>query len=241
MLKPQEPEIPVQGVLFDLWGTLVYNVPRNSRADYDKLAQRIGTTTEEIWKRWSALSKEALRGHIKSGEERARRILQDLDAPLELAPEMAQYEYANRSADVHFFPGVPEMLEELRRRGYRTCLISNCNYMTRSVVDRLELPTRLDGLILSCEVGLVKPEHAIYELGAAQLELKPADCIFVGDGGDGEMDGAKSVGCRIALVTQERGHAFRFPAKDYPYDVRLAAITELLNYLPGPSASSTAA
>ncbi len=231
----------MQGVLLDLWGTLAYNIPLNRRADYEPIAQKIGHSTEEIWRRWSAFSPQALRGEIKSGEERAQRILTDLGAPLDLAPAMARYEYEMRSADVHLFTGVPEMLGELRKRGYRTCLISNCNYMTPAVVKQLKLPEMLDAIVLSFEVGMVKPELEIYQLGASQIGLKPEDCLFVGDGGDGELDGARAVGCQVALVAQERGHAFRNPAKLYPYDIRLNNITELLHYLKEPETSSTAA
>jgi putative hydrolase of the HAD superfamily len=234
-------EIKVRGVLFDLWGTLLYNIPRLKREDYDGLARQIGQPTEEIWRKWGSYSKAALRGDIKSGEERATRILTELGAPLDLAPKLAEFEYEMRSADVHFFPGVPEMLAELRQRGYRTCLISNCNYLTPQVVEQVGLPEMLDGIVLSCLVGMVKPELEIYRLGASQIGLEPPGCLFVGDGGDGELDGARAAGCRVALVAQERGHAFRNPSKLYPYDIRLANISELLNYLKEPAEASTAA
>ena len=231
----------VRGILFDLWGTLVYNVPHLGRAEYEALSRRIGQPTDEIWHRWSALSTEALRGEIKSGEERARRILTELGAPLDMAGPMADFEYQNRSGEVHFFPGVPEMLAELQRRGYQTCLISNCNYLTPPVVERLKIPEMLNAVILSCQVGLIKPEVAIYELGAQKLKLNTEDCLFVGDGGDSELDGATAAGCQVALVAQERGHAFRFPTKEYPYDIRLTHITDLLSYLKESAANSTAA
>src|SRR3712207_3145762 len=100
----------IEGVLLDLWGTLIYNTPNRGRKEYEALARQIGHPVEEIWRRWAAYSKEALRGQIKSGEERARRILQELGGPLELAAEMARFEYDNRGANPHFYPGVPEML-----------------------------------------------------------------------------------------------------------------------------------
>ncbi len=235
------PEISVRGVLFDLWGTLAYNIPSRGRSEYQAIADRVGHSSEEIWRRWAALSDEALRGNIKSGEDRARLVLKELNAPDDMASVMAQFEYDNRSGEVHLFPGVPEMLAELRQRGYQTCLISNCNYLTPSVVERLKLASMLDDIVLSCLVGMVKPEVEIYQLGARKLGLQPADCLFVGDGGDNEMDGARKAGCKVALVAQERGHAFRFPAKSYPYDIRLENITDLLAYLKEPATNSTAA
>lgn len=234
-------QIDAKGVLFDLWGTLVYNVPRYKREDYDVIARKIGRPTEEIWRKWQSYSKEALRGTLTSGEERARRVLAELGGPPEVAAEMAHYEAENLAGKVHFFDGVPEMLAELRQRGYKTCLISNCNYLTPEVVTRMGLPEMLDDIVLSCQVGMVKPEKQIYQLAAARLELPVQDCLFTGDGGDGELDGARSAGCKVALVAQERGHAYRFPQKVYPYDIRLTRVTDLLQFLPGADSEISAA
>jgi putative hydrolase of the HAD superfamily len=224
-------EIWARGVLFDLWGTLTYNVPQHWKEKYEPLGQRIGRSGDKLWQSWATLNEASVRGEIKSGEERAQRVLSELGAPLDLAPELAQFEYEMRSADVHFFSGVPEMLAELRRRGFRTCLISNCNYLTPSVVEKMNLPAMLDDVVLSCQVGLVKPEPEIYRLGAGRVGLEPQDCVFVGDGGDGELDGARAAGCQVALVAQERGYAFRHPATSYPYDLRLNNVAELLQHL----------
>jgi putative hydrolase of the HAD superfamily len=226
--------LQVKGVLFDLWGTLLYNVPLNSRSDYDDLAHRIGSSTERVWREWQALSSLALRGEIKSGEERARRVLTKLNAPLELAPEMAEFERRNRSDDVHFYPGAEKLLADLRQRGYKTCLVSNCNYLTRTVVEGCELPQKMDGIILSYEVGVIKPEPAIYELAAKTIGLPVEDCLFVGDGGDNELIGARQVGCKVAIVRQERGYSYRNPDSDFPFDIDLANVAELGFYLPGP-------
>lgn len=225
-------EISPRGILFDLWGTLVYNVPRYKREDYEPIARKIGLPTEVIWKKWLAYSKDAIRGNLKSGEDRARRVLAELGGPPEVAAEMAHYEAENLSGQVHFFEGVPEMLATLRRNGYKTCLISNCNYLTPAVVERLGLPEMLDEIILSCQVNLVKPEKAIYLLAANRLGLPPQDCLFVGDGGDGELDGAREAGCKVVLVAQERGHAYRFPQKIYPFNIRLNKVTDLPQFLP---------
>ncbi|HEX2916466.1 MAG TPA: HAD family hydrolase [Chloroflexia bacterium] len=233
----------IRGILFDLWGTLAYNVPRHHRKDYDLLASKFGVHSEDLWKKWVIYGKPSIRGQIKSGEERAALVLKDLGltpSP-EMVKELAHFEYENRSADVYFFPGVEDMLATLRERGYRTCLISNCNYLTSSVVERLNLANLMDGIILSCEVGLAKPDLAIYRMGAERLGLATGDCLFAGDGGDGELDGAKAAGCKLALVAQERGHAFRFPAKNYPYDIRLNNINELVNYLKQAPIDSSAA
>lgn len=234
-------DIKPHGIFFDLWGTLVYNIPRYKREDFEVIARQVGRSSEEIWRRWMSYAPDALRGHLKSGEERARKVLADLSGPSEAAAAMAHFEAENLAGQVYFFEGVPEMLAELRRRGYKTCLISNCNYLTPGVVDRMGLPGMLDEIVLSFEVGLVKPEKAIYQLAADRLGLATGECLFVGDGGDGELDGARNAGCKVALVAQERGHAYRFPQKVYPYDIWLDRVTDVLNFLPDTAPKISAA
>lgn len=234
-------DINPKGILFDLWGTLIYNVPRYKREDYEPIARRVGRPAEEIWKKWISYAPDALRGNLKSGEERALKVLAELGGPPEVAPAMAHFEAENLSGKVHFYEGVPEMLASLRKRGYKTCLISNCNYLTPAVVVRMGLPALMDELVLSCQVGLVKPEKAIYQLAANRLGLNAEDCLFTGDGGDGELDGARDAGCKVALVAQERGHAYRFPQKVYPYDIWLDRVTDLLKVLPDNAPQVSAA
>ena len=234
-------DINPHGILFDLWGTLIYNVPRYKREEYEPIARQVGRSAEEIWRKWISYAPDALRGKLKSGEERALKVLAELGGPTEAAAAMAHFEAENLSGKVHFYDGVPEMLAELRRRGYKTCLISNCNYLTPEVVERMGLPGMLDEVVLSCQVGLVKPEKAIYQLAAGHLGLATGDCLFVGDGGDGELDGATAAGCKVALVAQERGHAYRFPQKVYPYDIWLDRVTDVLNFLPDTAPRISAA
>ena len=223
-------KLDVKGVIFDLWGTLVYNIPQAT--SLGSLSDRLNLTPETLWGAWRKYAEPALRGDIKSGEERARLVLADLGLPLDGAPWMAQYERENRSSDVHFYPGVPEMLAELRQRGYKTCLVSNTNYLSRAVVDRLQIPDKLDEVILSCEVGMIKPEVAIYQLAAKGLGLETTECLFVGDGGDNELDGALAAGCKAAVVQQERGFAYRNPGH-VPTNIQmeLPNVIDVLSYL----------
>ena len=66
-----------------------------------------------------------------------------------------------------------------RRAGIRTGLISN-SWGTRRY-DRSQLNELFDGVVISGEVGVRKPEPRIYELGAEAIGLPPADCVFVDD------------------------------------------------------------
>ena len=63
--------------------------------------------------------------------------------------------------------------------GVRTGLISNS--WGKGRYDRSQFPVLFDGVVISGEVGLRKPEPRMYELGAEAIGLPPADCVFVDD------------------------------------------------------------
>jgi putative hydrolase of the HAD superfamily len=66
-----------------------------------------------------------------------------------------------------------------RQSGIRTGLISN-SWGTRRY-DRSLLAELFDGVVISGEVGIRKPAREIYELGANEIGLAPAQCVFVDD------------------------------------------------------------
>jgi putative hydrolase of the HAD superfamily len=96
--------------------------------------------------------------------------------------------------------GAIETLEELRRRGFKRGLISVCSSDVEEAWDETELAAHLDDVVLSCAVGLRKPDPRIYRLACERLEVEPGECLFVGDGANDELAGAQRVGMRAVCV-----------------------------------------
>jgi epoxide hydrolase-like predicted phosphatase len=74
------------------------------------------------------------------------------------------------------------MLDAVRaakRAGVRTGLISNSWGHGR--YDRTLFPELFDGVVISGDVGLRKPDPRIYELGAEAVGLPASACVFVDD------------------------------------------------------------
>jgi putative hydrolase of the HAD superfamily len=93
-----------------------------------------------------------------------------------------------------------DTLRQLRNAGYRLGLVSNADVMEMDAWQDCPAAGLFDVEVFSCQVGLVKPEPEIYERCLRQLELEPGECLFVGDGGSGELQGAKSIGMQTAFV-----------------------------------------
>jgi putative hydrolase of the HAD superfamily len=83
-----------------------------------------------------------------------------------------------------------------KRSGIKTGLISNS--WGRGRYDREAFPEMFDGVVISGEVGLFKPQPEIFRLGAERVGLGPADCVFVDDLVE-NCEGAEAVGMTAVL------------------------------------------
>jgi epoxide hydrolase-like predicted phosphatase len=92
-----------------------------------------------------------------------------------------------------------EMLAALRRAraaGIRTGLISNS--MGAGRYDRSAFPQLFDGVVISGEVGMHKPQPEIFLLGAERAGVEASDCVFVDDLRQ-NCEGAEAVGMTAIL------------------------------------------
>jgi putative hydrolase of the HAD superfamily len=83
-----------------------------------------------------------------------------------------------------------------RGAGVRTGLISNSWGHGR--YDRALFPALFDGVVISGEVGLHKPQPEIFALGADRIGLPAASCVFVDDLRE-NCEGAEAVGMKAVL------------------------------------------
>lgn len=72
-----------------------------------------------------------------------------------------------------------EAVRRARQAGVRTGLVSNSWGTSR--YDRGALAELFDGVVISGDVGLHKPQPEIFLLGAERVGLPPAECAFVDD------------------------------------------------------------
>lgn len=79
------------------------------------------------------------------------------------------------------FDDVAEVLEQLARRGFRLGLVSNFAPTLRTILDVHGIGHYFDPLVVSTEVGLEKPNPAIFTLALEQAGLSPGDVLYVGD------------------------------------------------------------
>lgn len=94
--------------------------------------------------------------------------------------------------------------ETLRARGFRTALLSNSNatYL-RGELAYYDLEQYFDVIAISGEIGLIKPERAIFEYILSALNLSAVDCVFTDDN-PRHIAGAEKVGIRSILFVNNQ-------------------------------------
>ena len=107
-------------------------------------------------------------------------------------------------------------LRAARAAGIRTGLISNS--MGAGRYDRDAFPELFDGVVISGDVGLHKPQPEIFRLGCERVGLEPGECVFVDDLRE-NCEGAEAVGMTAVL---HRGAATTVPELERLLGVELA-------------------
>ena len=78
--------------------------------------------------------------------------------------------------------GMRELVREISKKGVPIYLLSNFNQRLRSEIDIVFPELKLfDGLVISGEIGMVKPNQEIYRYLLDKYSLVPEKCVFIDD------------------------------------------------------------
>ena len=148
---------------------------------------------------------------------------------------MAEARYRSFVEVVELAEGVRALLRQLAER-YRLALLSNypCGRSIRDGLAKLGLTELFEVIVISGEVGYVKPHRRPYELLLEGLELEAEDCVYIGDNWLADVQGAKGIGMGAILTTQHVPYETFHPKEgDHEPDARIAHLRELEELLLG--------
>jgi putative hydrolase of the HAD superfamily len=118
----------------------------------------------------------------------------------------ALYERFGRATAWRIFEDVPPTLAALRERGLRLGVISNWDDRLRGLLEELGLARHFEVIVISCEVGALKPERRIFDTALRALGLPAAAVLHVGDDFESDVLGARAAGM-AALHLARKGPA----------------------------------
>ena len=121
-----------------------------------------------------------------------------------LLPDI-EADLAEELAGLRLFAEVPQVLEQSRAAGLRLAVCSNLAAEYGPAV--LGLLPGLDAYILSYEVGLAKPDPAIFQRVCDALGCAPGEVVFVGDSKRCDVDGPRAFGMQARHLDRRGGQS----------------------------------
>jgi len=207
-----------RAVLFDLDGTLRFNHPRfmdvlfdyASRAGIGDIAKNRHQATRWFHHYW-AQSQELL--------ENLKAFQIDEDAfwvnhtrlyfiacgcdPHEaerLAPAAQRRLKEDYKPKICIPPDVPETLQTLKNAGLTLGVVSNRMQSFSQEICDIGLQDYFDLLLASGEIGVYKPDPAIFRYATQQLNVRPEQAVYVGDNYYADIIGARQAGLFPVLL-----------------------------------------
>lgn len=193
--------MPVRAVVFDLWGTLAVWPEEQSAELRRAWSEALDIPVARIEELWFGEELYRVRetGPIASA---VTALYEALGVHGDVEETIARRTELTRGALVPV-PGALETLRALRQRGIATGLVSNCTEEVALVWDETPFASLFDAAVFSATAGCMKPDRQIYEHALSGLGVSASEALFVGDGANDELEGARRVGMTPVLVSRD--------------------------------------
>ena len=135
-----------------------------------------------------------------------RRLYADkgINADMTLLRDTAQRFRKESTLMIKLYDGVTELLDGLKDAGKKIYLLSNAQEsFTIPEMDELGILGYFDGVMISSEERVCKPQRQFFEKLLAKYQLEPSECLMVGNDKNSDMLGAKGVGVDGLYIHQE--------------------------------------
>ncbi|MCU0821446.1 MAG: HAD family hydrolase [Spirochaetes bacterium] len=189
-----------KAVMFDLFHTLV----TVSASGGESTAGILGVPRDDWNRELMEKTPGRLTGELKDPLEILRRMAHAIkpDIPEETIKRALENRIKKFSAALINPPGETLLaLAGLKSSGKKIGLVSNAEVSEIAAWERSPLAPLFDAAVFSCYAGAIKPDKEIYGICMSGLNASPHECVFVGDGGSNELQGAKKLGITTIMIT----------------------------------------
>jgi len=120
------------------------------------------------------------------------------------------------------YPEVEEVLQKLSK-DHTLILVSNTDcFSVSNVLDKFGLKDYFNYLYLSYDLGKIKTDEEFIKHILQELDLKPSECLMVGDSIQSDMEAAEKAGVEAVLVDRRDTREF---------NRKIKSLKEVENYL----------
>ena len=166
----------IRNIVFDMGQVLIRWRPEEILEHFDLTGEEKTMLLQELF--WSPEWTQQDRGILTEGE-----MIERVSARLPESLHAAVEEVIKAWHVWHLtpMPGMAELVRQLKAQGYGIYLLSNASTALRGYFPRIPGSECFDGLMVSAEEKLLKPQHEIYERLYERFDLVPEQCVFIDD------------------------------------------------------------
>ncbi len=172
---------PIKAVLFDLDGTLIDTAP-----DFIRIIKAMCRENNH-----PIPSDEAIREQVSAGARAMVKLMygQKMAQVVDNDPQLLAYRQefldayeADICIDSRLFEGLDELLHDLENQTIAWGIVTNKpRYLAENLLDCLNLTQRCAVLVCPEDVKNPKPDPEPMFLACKNLNIKPENCVYVGD------------------------------------------------------------
>src|SRR3989338_4567698 len=162
----------IQAIIFDIGGVVTYNIGGYVKND---IIKTLGVTKNQYEEACHILI--PLLSTARITEEEFWQRFRDITKNTKVPPEnLWSREFSKRRK---LRKDVVQIIKDLKQTGIKLAALSNVIRSHSQVNDEKGIYRLFDVRILSCEVGLKKPDPQIYQLTLKKLGAKPEETVFI--------------------------------------------------------------
>jgi len=221
-----------RAVVFDFFGTLTRAVQRGPQ--HAEIARALGADPDAVRGVLDRTFRARARGRYGSAEATLRWVIEQAGG----RPRSSQVRAGVPArvdalkADTRLRADAVSALTAIKRRGLGTAVISDCTHELPAFLPSLPVAPLLDAKIYSVRRGVCKPDPQIYLAACEELEVTPAECLYVGDGGSHELTGAAAVGMTpVRLAAPDLANHLVFDSDSNFAGPSVRSLTEVIGLL----------
>ena len=157
---------------------------------------------------WDKLREDRDRGRVTIAASFARTLPAfGIEPEPGLVADLVRRDLEFSRDNVRLCDDTVPFLAELAANGVLTALVSNCADHTRAQLDYLGVIAQVDAVVLSCEVGSMKPYPEMYATALDELGVAAVDAVFIDDQPTFCV-GAEAMGIRPIQIARDSAEGY---------------------------------
>ena len=174
--------------IFDLWNTLII---KNGQRETDLVAEHFNLPRAEVheWIRISSIGKNGKDKYKVFESLCLENDLEFKDSDRRFIDSL----YNIYETEVAWVEGAEQLLKDIKAAGYLIGILSNTTELSHRVLENLGIKDLADSIVLSCDVGFLKPDPRIFQIILEKLDIESNEAYMIGDKITTDILGAKTV------------------------------------------------